>query len=111
MWWLALAPAGFIGSAALAAQASPSSGTDLAQWGVLGIAVAALSAFARQAYNRERDRADRLETELAASRARELSMAEKMGTEVTTTVLAATQAMAELNTSMADLARRRRRDP
>lgn len=78
MWWLA--------------QAAPS-GADLAQYGVLGIAVSALSVFARQAYNRERDRADRLEAELSASRARELAMAEKMGTDVTTVLLQATQAM------------------
>lgn len=38
----------------------------VAQYGVLGAAVISLAAFARQAYKREADRADRLEEELRA---------------------------------------------
>lgn len=69
------------------------SSTDLAQYGPLGVAVMALAAFARAAYNRERDRSDRLELELTASRARELAMAEKMGTEVTAVLIEAARAL------------------
>jgi hypothetical protein len=62
------------------------------------------------AYSRELQRADRLETELAASRARELAMAEKMGTEVTTTILEATQAMRDMRDGGRDLPARRPRE-
>lgn len=72
---------------------SPDGTSELIQQGPLGVAVLALAAFARAAYNREKDRADRLETALEASRGRELAMAEKMGTEVTSVVLSATQAL------------------
>lgn len=47
------------------AQNAPSGDVALfAQYGVLGVAVVALAAFARQAYNREKDRADRAEAKL-----------------------------------------------
>lgn len=49
----------------LLAQAAASDPTAVyAQWGLLGVAVVALAGFARSAYNRERDRADRLEQQV-----------------------------------------------
>lgn len=48
------------------AAATPATTDSLPQWGqygVLGLAVAGLAVFARQAYNREAARADRLEQE------------------------------------------------
>lgn len=56
----------------LAAAADPAIGPigALAQYGVLGIIVIVLFLFARQAYDREAKRADRLEEELAKLRDR-----------------------------------------
>lgn len=49
---------------ALLAQTDPDGIALFAQYGVLGVAVFALAMFARQAYNREKERADRSEAKL-----------------------------------------------
>lgn len=55
----------------LLAQATPTPATDrLIEYGVLGVLVSLLLAFARYAYSREAERADRLEAELRTVRDR-----------------------------------------
>lgn len=67
--------------------------TDLAKQGPLGVAVLALAAFARAAYNREKDRADRLERELSESRDRELAMQAQVAKDVLPLMARATDAL------------------
>jgi hypothetical protein len=93
VWWLTLAPGGLAASLLIGQTAPSDPASTFAQYGVLGVAVLALAVFARQAYNRERDRADRLEKELKESRDRELAMQVKVSEEFAPLVVRATDAL------------------
>jgi hypothetical protein len=90
VWWL---PSGILATVAASwgTLVATDPTTDLAKQGPLGVAVLALAAFARAAYNRERDRADRLEKELTASRDRELAMQAKVAEEFAPMLVRATE--------------------
>lgn len=96
MWWAAGATVAAASGWVMAQAGGSDTSSELVQQGPLGVAVLALAAFARAAYNREKDRADRLEAALTAAQVRELALAEKMGGEVTATVIEATKAMERL---------------
>lgn len=66
-----------------------------AQYGVLGLVVIALGWFAWQSIKNLRADLVEARTELKDSRARELAMAEKMGTETATLLAQATSAIAD----------------
>lgn len=68
-----------------------------AQYGVLGLVVMALAWFAWQQVKQLRSDLVETRTELAASRARELAMAEKMGTETAVMLARAVSALERSN--------------
>lgn len=77
------------------AQTPPVEG--FAQYGVLGTVVLVLAWFAWQSIKQTRDDLVEARRELADSRARELAMAEKMGTETATLLAQATAAIERMS--------------
>jgi len=86
--------------------ADPGNASDVAtltQYGVLGVLAVILIVFARLAYRRETERADRLEAEL---RAQNMAIQDK----AIPALLAATAAMSEVTELLRDMQRDRRLD-